>query len=78
MEKKMRNISLGSILKMELVEERKLTENKIAELLETTEENISNIFNGKASISEEMALRLEKKFGGTANHFLKLQSNSMK
>lgn len=75
METKMKNIHPGSILKMELVEGRKLSVSKIAELLDTTRSNMSNIINGKASITPNMALKLERVFGGSAKHFLNLQLN---
>ncbi|MBZ4037816.1 HigA family addiction module antidote protein [Flavobacterium sp. 17A] len=75
MEIKMRNVHPGSILKMELVEGRNLTVSKIAELLLTTRSNMSNIINGKASITPNMALKLERVFGGSAKHFLNLQLN---
>lgn len=71
----MQNIHPGAVLKLELVEMQGLTVTKIAELLDTTRSNISNILNGHSSITPNMALRLEKVFGGTASHFLKLQSN---
>ena len=71
----MKNIHPGSILKMELVEGRKLSVSKIAELLDTTRSNMSNIINGKASITPNMALKLERVFGGSAKHFLNLQLN---
>ena len=70
MERKMKKIHPGQILYLELVEGRNLTISKIAELLGTTRANFSNIINGHASISPNMALRLEKVFGGTASHFL--------
>ena len=73
MERKMKKIHPGQILHMELVEGRNLTISKIAELLGTTRANFSNIINGHASISPNMALRLEQTFGGTASHFLNLQ-----
>jgi addiction module HigA family antidote len=73
MERKMKKIHPGQILYMELVEGRNLTISKIAILLGTTRANFSNIVNGHASISPNMALRLEKVFGGTASHFLNLQ-----
>jgi antitoxin HigA-1 len=73
MERKMKKIHPGQILHMELVEGRNLTISKIAELLGTTRANFSNIINGHASISPNMALRLEKVFGGSASHFLNLQ-----
>jgi addiction module HigA family antidote len=73
MEKKMKKIHPGQILYMELVEGQNLTISKIAILLGTTRANFSNIINGHASISPNMALRLERVFGGTARHFLNLQ-----
>lgn len=69
MEIKMRNVHPGSILKMELVEGRNLTVSKIAELLLTTRSNMSNIINGKASITPNMALKLERVFGVAQNIF---------
>lgn len=69
----MKKIYPGQILHMELVEGRNLTISKIAELLGTTRANFSNIINGHAAISPNMALRLEKVFGGSANHLLNLQ-----
>lgn len=74
MHNKLKRIHPGLILKMELVDGRSLTVSKIAELLDTTRSNMSNIINGKAAISPSMALRLEKVFGGSAMHFIKLQS----
>ena len=71
----MRNVHPGSILRMELVEGRKLTVSKIAELLDTTRSNMSNIINEKASITPNMALKIAVVFGGTAKHFLNLQLN---
>ncbi|MFV8344182.1 HigA family addiction module antitoxin [Flavobacterium sp. XS2P39] len=75
MERKMKKIHPGQILHMELVEGRKLTIRKITELLGTTEANFSNIINSQTSITPDMALRLEKVFGGTASHLLNLQSS---
>ena len=63
MERKMKKIHPGQILHMELVEGRNLTISKIAELLGTTRANFFFFFNGHASISPNMALRLEKVFG---------------
>lgn len=71
----MRNVHPGEILKMELLESKKLTIIKVAELLGTTRAKMSNILNGHSSISPNMALRLENVFGGTARHFLNLQRN---
>jgi addiction module HigA family antidote len=73
MERKMRNVHPGEILKMELIEGRKLSMRKIAKLLDSTILNISNIMSGKAGISLTMALKLEAVFGGTADLFFRLQ-----
>ncbi|MFV8343464.1 helix-turn-helix transcriptional regulator [Flavobacterium sp. XS2P39] len=51
MERKMRNFHPGEILKMKLVEGRKLSIRKIAKLLDTTIFDISNILNGHTEIS---------------------------
>ncbi|WPO78204.1 HigA family addiction module antitoxin [Flavobacterium sp. KACC 22761] len=74
MERKMRNVHPGEILKMELIEGRKLSISKIAELLDTSILDISNILNGNIGISPLIALKLEKAFGGTADSFLRLQA----
>lgn len=74
MERKLKRKHPGFILRMELVDGRNLTVSKIAELLNTSRANISNILNGNASISPNMALRVETVFGGSALHFLRLQS----
>jgi plasmid maintenance system antidote protein VapI len=44
----MRNVHPGEILKMELVEGRKLSVRKIAQLLDSSILDISNILNGRA------------------------------
>lgn len=75
MKRKMKNIHPGIILKMVLVEDKKLTVTKIAQLLGTSRSNMSKILNCHYSISPNMALRLEAVFGGTASHFLRLQMN---
>ena len=73
MERKIKYTHPGQILHMELVEGRNLSISEISKLLGTTRSNFSNIINGHASISPDMALRLETVFGGRASHFLNLQ-----
>lgn len=75
MERKMRNIHPGSILRIELIEGKKLSISKIAKLLDTTRSNMSNIINGNVAITPNMALKIEFVFGGSARHFLNLQRN---
>jgi addiction module HigA family antidote len=40
-----------------------------------TRQALNNIVNEKAAISADMAIRLEKAFGGTANAWLQMQNN---
>ncbi len=45
-----------------------------ARVLGVTRPTLSNVINGKASISPEMAIRLEKAFGSTADAWLRMQA----
>ena len=47
---------------------------KGAEVLGVTRQTLNNLVNGKAGISPEMAVRLDKAFGGTAEGWLSLQT----
>ena len=65
----------GEILRDEIVEGRKLTIGKAVELLGVTRPTLSNILNGKAAITPNIALRLETVFGCTARFWIRLQSS---
>jgi addiction module HigA family antidote len=65
----------GEILKMEIVEGRGLTIGKASELLAITRPTLSNIMNGKASITPNIALRIETVFGGSARFWVRLQAS---
>ncbi len=45
-----------------------------ARVLGVTRPTLSNLINGKAGISPEMAIRLEKAFGSTADAWLRMQA----
>lgn len=51
-----------------------LSVTKGAEVLGVTRQALNNLVNGKAGISPEMAIRLGKAFGGTAEGWLALQT----
>jgi addiction module HigA family antidote len=53
----------------------KLSVKKAAELLDVGRPALSNLLNGKAALSGEMALRLEKSFGANSEDLLKKQAN---
>jgi antitoxin HigA-1 len=43
--------------------------------LRVTRQQLYNVINGKSSITPEMALRLEKAFGGSADLWLRMQAS---
>jgi addiction module HigA family antidote len=45
-----------------------------ADVLGVTRQTLNNLVNGKSGISPEMAVRLDKAFGGTAEAWLALQT----
>jgi len=65
----------GEMLKIEIVEGRNLTIAKAADLLGVTRPTLSNILNGKAAITPNIALRVETVFGGAARFWVRLQSS---
>jgi antitoxin HigA-1 len=50
-----------------------LTITEAAEVLGVTRQTLNNLVNGKSGISADMALRLDKAFGGGAETWLRLQ-----
>ena len=64
----------GEILKMEIIEGRNLTIAKAAIHLGVTRTTLSNILNGKAAITPNIALRVQAVFGGSARFWVRLQS----
>jgi addiction module HigA family antidote len=57
------------------LEELGLTVTEAARGLGVTRQALNNVVNGKAGISPEMAVRLSKAFGSTADFWLRLQMN---
>ncbi len=45
-----------------------------ARVLGVARPTLSNVINGKAAVSPEMAIRLEKAFGSTADAWLRMQA----
>jgi addiction module HigA family antidote len=44
-----------------------------AKAIGVTRQQLHNVISGRSSISPEMAVRLEKAFGGTADQWLRMQ-----
>ena len=65
----------GKVLKELYLNPLDLTITKAAQGLGVTRKTISDIVNERAGISPEMALRLAKAFGGSAQSWLSMQRN---
>lgn len=64
----------GEWLKAEFVEPFGLSVTVAAEKLGVTRQAMSNLLNGKAGLSAEMAIRFEKAFGMRADTLLRMQA----
>jgi addiction module HigA family antidote len=58
----------------DLIEDAKMSVTEAARKLGVTRQALNNLVNGHAGISPEMAIRLEKVFGGTAEQWLRVQT----
>ncbi|MBM5810564.1 MAG: HigA family addiction module antidote protein [Gammaproteobacteria bacterium] len=64
----------GSSVRFDCLEPLGLSVTEAAKALGITRQALNNLVNGKAGISPEMAIRLDKAFGGTAEAWLALQT----
>ena len=64
----------GSAIKYDCLEALGLSVTAGARVLGVARPTLSNVINGKAAISPEMAIRLEKAFGSTADAWLRMQA----
>ena len=64
----------GDFIRAEIVEELGLTVTRSAEILGVRRATLSALLNGKASLSPEMALRVEKAFGLKMDVMLRMQA----
>ncbi len=67
------NIHPGIILKEDVIDSNLLSIGKAADLLRVSRLTLSKIANGKGSITPNIALRIEKVFGGNADFWLRMQ-----
>jgi addiction module HigA family antidote len=63
----------GLSVRHDCIEPLGLTITEAAEALGVTRQTLNNLVNGKSGISAEMAIRLDKAFGGGAETWLRLQ-----
>lgn len=64
----------GEFIRTELIEELGLSSAQIAEVLQVSQEEVSELLNCQVSLSPEMALRLEKGFAVGMEMMLRLQA----
>ena len=63
----------GLSVRHDCIEPLDLTITEAADILGVTRQALNNLVNGKSGISPEMAIRLDKAFGGGAETWLRLQ-----
>ena len=64
----------GEWLRAEIVEPAGLSVTALAERLHVTRQAASNLLNGNAGLSAEMAIRFEKAFGVKADTLMRMQA----
>lgn len=64
----------GEWLRHEIVEPAGLSVTDAAERLHVTRQAMSNLLNGNAGLSADMAIRFEKAFGLTAETLMRMQA----
>ena len=65
----------GPFVKTEIIEPLELTVTDAARVLGVTRPALSALLNGRASLSSEMALRIEKAFGVRMDTLLRMQTS---
>jgi len=63
----------GELIRTEIIEPLGLSVSRAATVLKVRRATLSDLLAGKAALSPEMALRIEKAFGPEMNHLLQMQ-----
>jgi addiction module HigA family antidote len=63
----------GGLIRTEVIEALGLSVSKAAEILKVRRATLSDLLHGKAALTPEMALRIEKAFGPEMDHLLRMQ-----
>jgi addiction module HigA family antidote len=63
----------GDMIKTEVLEPLGLNVTQAADILKVRRATLSDLLTGKASLTPEMALRIEKAFGPDMDHLLRMQ-----
>jgi addiction module HigA family antidote len=65
----------GLAIRHDCLDPLNLSITEAARVLGVTRQALNNVVNGKAGISPEMAIRLDKAFGGGAETWLRIQTS---
>jgi addiction module HigA family antidote len=65
----------GNFIRTEIIEPAGLTVTAAAKALRVSRPTLSSLLNGKAGLSGEMALRIEKAFGVNMETLMRMQSS---
>ena len=63
----------GALIKTEVIEALGLNVSRAADILKVRRATLSDLLRGKAALTPEMALRIEKAFGPDMDHLLRMQ-----
>lgn len=63
----------GAFIRAEIIGPHGLNVSDAAKVLGVTRPTLSNVLNGNASLSAEMAIRLEKAFGASMEELVRMQ-----
>ena len=64
---------VGEVIQQDILEPLRLTITAAAKALGISRPTLSNLLNGRASLSPEMAIRIEKAFGPKMEHLMRMQ-----
>ena len=64
----------GRLIQSACLEPLKLSVSEAARVLGVSRPTLSSLINGRAALSAEMAIRLEKAFGSTADAWVRMQA----
>ena len=63
----------GEVIRSAILEPLGLNVSQAADILQVRRATLSDLLNGKAALSPDMALRIEKAFGPDIDHLLRMQ-----
>ena len=63
----------GELIRTEIIEALELNVSQAAAILKVRRATLSDLLNGKATLSPDMALRIVKAFGTDMDHLLRMQ-----